>query len=1382
MRIIRRKAISWLLVLALTVAYMPSMSIIAMATTDENPLQEELLNETSGQSGENQSQAGAAEGETGEEGQSQADGTEGENGEEGQSQAGAAEGENGEEGQSQADGTEGENGEEGQNQPEGAENQGGEEENQEGTLAETTAPALMLMMAPLQLLTTPLPAAVTLGNEGYPYGSNMSSGNITLNISIESGEAASYQWQKAGKSAAQPGDTAFSNIENATGAAYTFAPEDGAWYRCVVNENTVSEAVQAINPNGSGDTFGRMWTKPYGSWYISNGTMAYMVSGAIFDVTGYYAKGANKYMLCTSYSTNWCMFTSEPEDVYNGNAALDEITFAFSDSDDYRILITADLEEGKTQFSFGCDTMLGNDSTSGNYSDYAALEATVNADNTLNYVAMIGSRSSADASEDNPAFVITPVTEAPLFWIGHYGSREPFAFNTNSSEDGGTMGSVKGRGSDVTSAITALAGSDSGMTMSWMNVSSGGKVEFMFSVGDVKSTGAVKASVNYKSESIEGLEPNTRYIITILNKDNTPAEPVEAYTICSDSEGSIAFEGKDVSDDSYVLTGKNIKIEKEGSADEPRVETIGARPEAAGVETNDPGADTAAKPVDVKLSDATITDDTIVITINPSDDNAENKLNQEYRLVDANGTPLTGASGSWAKVDNSGKRTFTGLEQNTEYIIQARIPATAGAPASAIVEAAVKTAKTISITVPGGNSGTIKATCDGTPKSFPIIAEGGNNPKVAYSTGLGEAYTDKVPEFTAGGKYTVYYRITQDGSDTIYGSYAVELDPVIVFDINGGDSLNLTASGYATQADETSVAVSYGQKPEAVVAAPVRADGDNYFAGWYLDKKLKNLYWYGTNISSAAEVTQNMTLYARWISESELNTVTIDAASTPAGVTAMQLQQGGVPVPNSNWVSKQGDTFTFSGVPDGEYNLLLKKPGTGATPNQIITTKVRIENDTVIFLDDNVAFPDKNISTKVTAEAGAPSVAVSGLEKEIMEEDGNGNLIHWDFTGGELNPYSVLELQFSGREDMTDISQAEADANLNTKEKAIHTAETAISATAGTSEDLEFFDITIVRTDYWDGAVPEQFTISELQNAVEIAIPYDIPEGKTLRVFRYHDGVASAMTRVNTRPAGVSEYVDGTYFVGENVVYVYTKLFSIYGITSAGKSKSRSRKADVEETPVPAPVQEETVTSQKTSYDKCTEGEACPIWPFTDAKSTAWYHNGVHWALDNGVMEGFSASVFGPNEKTTRAQVAAMLYRLAGSPAGAKANAFTDVKEGKWYTDAIDWAAENGVITGWEKPDGSGDMFAPDAPVTREQLAAMIYRFSKVSGKAVAAGQASGLAFSDAASVSSWAKEAMSSLVSQGIITGIGSSLLDPAADASRAQVATMLMRYWEGK
>ena len=175
-----------------------------------------------------------------------------------------------------------------------------------------------------------------------------------------------------------------------------------------------------------------------------------------------------------------------------------------------------------------------------------------------------------------------------------------------------------------------------------------------------------------------------------------------------------------------------------------------------------------------------------------------------------------------------------------------------------------------------------------------------------------------------------------------------------------------------------------------------------------------------------------------------------------------------------------------------------------------------------------------------------------------------------------------------------------------------------------------------------------------------------------------------------------------------------------------------------------------------------------------DLGSNAWYRDGVLWALENGVMNGVSPQSFGPNGDTTRAMVVTMLWRMEGEPKATGTNPFSDVEAGTWYTDAVAWAAENKIV------EGDGSRFAPNYPVVREQLATILYRYAQYK-KADVSASASLSGYGDASGVSVWATDAMQWAVGSGIINGVDGKLL-PQSNASRAQVATMLMRYSAAK
>ena len=187
----------------------------------------------------------------------------------------------------------------------------------------------------------------------------------------------------------------------------------------------------------------------------------------------------------------------------------------------------------------------------------------------------------------------------------------------------------------------------------------------------------------------------------------------------------------------------------------------------------------------------------------------------------------------------------------------------------------------------------------------------------------------------------------------------------------------------------------------------------------------------------------------------------------------------------------------------------------------------------------------------------------------------------------------------------------------------------------------------------------------------------------------------------------------------------------------------------------------------------CPRDDTCPITPFTDTDKNEWYHDGVHWAIENSIMNGTGVNTFEPLTTTTRAMIVTMLWRMEGSPQADGTASFRDVPDRQWYTDAVRWAAASGIVYGYDE-----DTFGPDDSVTREQLATILYRSVKAKGQGFTGTWAFPLNFDDADQVSEWADEAMHWMVMNGIIQGMSDKELSPQGDALRAQVATMLMRF----
>lgn len=175
---------------------------------------------------------------------------------------------------------------------------------------------------------------------------------------------------------------------------------------------------------------------------------------------------------------------------------------------------------------------------------------------------------------------------------------------------------------------------------------------------------------------------------------------------------------------------------------------------------------------------------------------------------------------------------------------------------------------------------------------------------------------------------------------------------------------------------------------------------------------------------------------------------------------------------------------------------------------------------------------------------------------------------------------------------------------------------------------------------------------------------------------------------------------------------------------------------------------------------------------FSDVAADAWYAEYINYVAENGLMNGYEDGRFGPNDKTTRAQIVTVLYRMEGEPAVSSSSSFKDVSAGgQYYSAAVAWASRNDIVNGYE--DGR---FGPNDNVTREQIAAILYRYAayKEYDTTLAGNIAS---FSDAAKVSSWANSAIAWAVGEGLING-DNGALKPQGNATRAEIATLLTRF----
>ena len=191
-----------------------------------------------------------------------------------------------------------------------------------------------------------------------------------------------------------------------------------------------------------------------------------------------------------------------------------------------------------------------------------------------------------------------------------------------------------------------------------------------------------------------------------------------------------------------------------------------------------------------------------------------------------------------------------------------------------------------------------------------------------------------------------------------------------------------------------------------------------------------------------------------------------------------------------------------------------------------------------------------------------------------------------------------------------------------------------------------------------------------------------------------------------------------------------------------------------------------------------TDGETVKIVDnsksFTDVAKTHWASDAVAFVVSRGLVLGTSDTTFAPELTTSRSMMVTVLWRMVGQTQGEGSLSFTDVEADSWYTEAVRWAAGSGIVTGY-----TAETFGPADNITREQMAAILYRYADKMGYDVT-GRADLSGYADAGKVSDWTADAMAWAVDQGLITGKTGGILDPQGQATRAEIATIFMRFCE--
>lgn len=682
----------------------------------------------------------------------------------------------------------------------------------------------------------------------------------------------------------------------------------------------------------------------------------------------------------------------------------------------------------------------------------------------------------------------------------------------------------------------------------------------------------------------------------------------------------------------------------------------------------------------------------------------------------------------------------------------------------------------ITVTETGGN----------TVVSAPGLSE--SDYKVTYKDRNGNTVTDT----TQPGTYEIWveftnpnYRHTDGSSNKQVGSFTVGYGPVRTYTIsfsggNGasGNTASLTAAG------------------GGVITLPECGftKSGSVFTGW---KYGSAVYKPGDSITMPYT---DITITAQWTQTQRISGTVKDEYGVPVAGAAVSIWLGSDKLGET--ASGSDGAYSFTDLAPGNYNILA------SVGDKSVTTVVTVGESGAVT-GGNIILPEGNTSTRVEITPGSPDIVVGELDRVFDNTDGE------DYTAADAETVKnggTVEITFTADEK----KQAEVQDELK-----------QLQSAGGVNLSL-FLDCTLEKKVYDSEGTKDEsasgfISRSSVLLEVRLPLPTEMQGKYGYNVSRIHEGEAQALS---TSANSLGEYFEvsadksalilhvccfSTYAVGyENVpvlpsvptenapnvsesehgsVTVFPNLpttGTVVTITpkpDEGYTVDRITVTDASGEPVEVrpngdgtysftqPSGAVTITVSfrlLTDASECPRDASCPMSGYTDLNMEAWYHDGIHYCLDEGLMDGVGMGLFAPNATTSRAMIVTILWRLQGSPEAEAAEMFTDVAPGDWYADAIAWAASEGVAEGYE--DGS---FRPNDAITREQLAAMLWRYAGSPGSDGALS-----AFVDWADTSSWAQQALSWAVAQGLITGADNDMLAPKGQATRAQTATILMRF----
>lgn len=572
--------------------------------------------------------------------------------------------------------------------------------------------------------------------------------------------------------------------------------------------------------------------------------------------------------------------------------------------------------------------------------------------------------------------------------------------------------------------------------------------------------------------------------------------------------------------------------------------------------------------------------------------------------------------------------------------------------------------------------------------------------------------------------------------------------------------------------------------------SPVREGYD--FVGWYQDEALAKP-WYVND-----KVTADMTLYARWDKPAYRVTGTVlnDEAPVQAPVSGavVRILQGNVQYGSTAATDESGN-FAVTGVPAGVYNLVITKDG--KTMTVIVTIK-----------DSNYAF------------GAGQLVLPQGNKNSLLEIIGSGTPA---VVAGKLNELFTDPAAFTDKDKDIVNNGGAVKFKLSVEKQDANTVSggPAIRQLAGNQTIAMYLDMTLTKT-LIDGINSTETTLTTLGSLLQIIVPAELSGKSNVTVYRYHDGAAAQLQRLPLAPEDPA--AEGYMLDAEgNRLIIYARNFSTYavgystggdssgntgGTSGSGSSGSPAAPAgggSLSPSPgVAAPEAAQTTSELPYYYGKngtkvfigfaaeesgkmkyiAPQGAEVLFQPnpkvFTDIAGH-WGKASIDFVSEREIFLGTGPAVFSPDSGMTRAMVATVLGRMYersyGPLTATGTKPFRDSDYASWYGSYIDWSYQQGIIKGVGE-----QRFEPDRAVTRQELAAMLYRFSQLilPGGEAARTNAVQPAYSDAARIASWAKQAALYTQETGIITGRSGGAFAPQEQATRTEVAAILERFIE--